>query len=92
MRMDGSCDLSILDKFFRKLNFRKYDFLKYISYIKFKQPTPKKIYKNIINLQYEFLKNIKQKIYKYYKASVLYLIGTTFALIIIYLIMSYYLH
>ena len=99
-----------LNKFFRKLNFRKYDFLKPLSYIKFKQfnlsyikfkqfnlsyikfkkPNFKKIYKYLIDLQYEFLKIIKQKVYKYYKASVIYLIGTTLALILIYLIIPFF--
>jgi len=88
------------NKFFRKLNFRKYDFLKFISFtkfkqqfisfIKFKQPNLKKIYKYLIDLQYEFLKIIKQKIYKYYKASVFYLIGTTLALIVTYLAIPFF--
>ena len=79
-----------LNKFLRKLNFKKYDFLKFTSYIKFKKPNPKKIYKHLIDLQYEFLKIIKQKFYKYYKASVIYLIGTTLALILIYLIIPFF--
>ena len=79
-----------LNKFLRKLNFKKYDFLKFTSYINFKKPNPKKIYKHLIDLQYEFLKIIKQKFYKYYKASVIYLIGTTLALILIYLIIPFF--
>jgi len=78
------------NKFFRKLNFRKYDFSKLIHYIKFKQPNPKKIYKYLIDLQYDFLKIIKLKIYRYYKASIIYFIGTTLALILIYLVVPFF--
>ena len=78
------------NKFFRKLNFRKYDFSKLIHYIKFKRPNPKKIYKYLIDLQYDFLKIIKLKIYRYYKASIIYFIGTTLALILIYLVVPFF--
>ena len=79
-----------LNKLFRKINFRRYDFLKLTRYINFKQFNLKKIYKYLIDLQYEFLKIFKQKIHKYYKASVIYLIGTTLALILIYLIIPFF--
>ena len=79
-----------LNKFFKKISFKIYNFLKFVKYIKFKQFSPKKTYKYLIDLQYEFLKIFKQKIYKYYKASVIYLIGTTVALILISLIIPFF--
>lgn len=79
-----------LNKFFKKVNFRKYNFLKFVSYIKFKPPNLKKYYKYLIDLQYDFLRIIKQKVYKYYKASVIYIIGTTLALILIYFIVPFF--
>jgi len=72
------------------VNFRKYNFLKFVSYIKFKPPNLKKYYKYLIDLQYDFLRIIKQKVYKYYKASVIYIIGTTLALILIYFIVPFF--
>ena len=78
------------NKFFKKINFKRYNFLKLTKNVKFTQFNPKKSYKYLIDLQYEFLKIFKQKIYKYYKASLLYLVGTTLALILIYLIIPFF--
>ena len=75
--------------YIKYIKYNKFN-LNYIKYIKFNKFNLKKTYKNLIYLQYEFLKIFKQKIYKYYKTSVIYLIGTTLALILIYLTIPFF--
>ena len=77
-------------KFFKKINFKRYNFLKFAKDVKFTQFSPKKTYKYLIDLQYEYFKIFKQKVYRYYKTSLIYLAGTTLALILTYLIIPFF--
>tara|TARA_B100000029_G_scaffold133566_1_gene127631 strand:- start:250 stop:1788 length:1539 start_codon:yes stop_codon:yes gene_type:complete len=72
------------------MNLRRFDLTKFFKNSKFNRYSIKRVYKNFIFLCHTILKTFRQKFYKYYKTSILYLTGITVVSIIIYLIVPFF--